>query len=383
MVCIRGKRLVHAFAALLLPLLFTFSVVAEDWAIEVIDSNQGGRSSTLVIDAHGNAHVAYSDPVQSQLRYAFWDKSQNRWFAMTVDRASDAFVSMALDSKQWPHIASLEYGTGRLKYSHWNGQSWATQVLALSSRRLEYYVSIAIDANDRPVLTYYEVNGTDMAVLSLKLRSVAWNGSNWEIRTIDGTSGSGKFNYIAPHSDGRMSVAYANVRDENADLRYAMWDGKEWKPEILLQSQDKLHIRSVAIAVDRNDNPHIAFSTAATHDLKYATRRGNRWEFENVDHFVREGYPDRNGIAVDRHGTPYISASDVGARMLKVWCRVGGKWVGEIVESGSSAFTSSIQVSEREIIVTYYDADSNSLKCARRPLGISSSAERTERVHGR
>jgi hypothetical protein len=365
----KARLTTATLAVPLLSVLLSQAGVAAEWNIETVDPGQGGRGSVLVLDKTGNAHVAYVNPLLNQLKYAFWDHLRNKWFTMIVDKSVDSFASLAVDSHQRPHIACLDYGTGRLKYAHWDGASWTVRIIPLSSKRLEWYVSIAVDLADRPVITFYEINGTDASAYSLKLRSVAWTGSMWEIRTIDSTPGSGKFNYIVRNSDGRMSVAYANVKDENADLRYAFWDGKSWKPEILLRSDDKkYHVGSVAIALDKDDNPHIAFSAAATHEVKYATRRSGRWEFENADRLVQEGYPDRYGIAIDRDGNPYISAFDEGADVLKVLHRAAGKWISEEVDSGSCGFTSSIQLSEREVIVTYYDLVNNSLKCARRPL---------------
>lgn len=358
----------------IVPFLFCVGAAAAQWTINIVDGGHGGKHTALAFDAGGNGHAIYVDETNRELRYAFWDHRLNKWFSMRVDAPCNGYSSMVLDSQGRPHVSYIEYGTGKLKYAMWDGARWTNQVIHVTSRLIEYYTSIALDLNDRPIIAYYEVLDAESPEYSLRLRSVHWTGSLWEMHTVDSAQGSGKFNSIATSPDGHLSIGYANVKDENASLRYAYWNGTAWKPEILAGQHQAYYCRSVAMIVDSSNTPHMTYADVAAHQIRYATRRNGQWTFEVVAPVVREGYPDRNGIALDEAGNPYISFYDAGAGMLKVAHRLGKQWLTEVVDNDFAGFTSSIRISHGEVFVIYYDSMNNSLRCARRPLQPVESA---------
>ena len=89
--------------------------------------------------------------------------------------------------------------------------------------------------------------------------------------------------------------------------------------------------------------------------MKYVTRQKGKWEFQTVDSIVEQAYPDRNGIALDGQGNPYVSYYDAGAGVLKVAHRENGRWVAEIIDQGFAGYTSSIQIANDTIFLTYGD----------------------------
>lgn len=346
---------------------------ASDWRLEVVDSGGGGKFSSLQIDRQGSAHVAYVDDARGQLKYSFWDSALDKWFTTSLD-ISAGFCSLVLDSKQRPHISYIEHE--KLKYARWNGSSWDTQAIQIKAKHIDFYTSITLDAEDNPSITFYEVWGTGDDYL-LHLRRVTWDGKFWTVSTVDPTRGSGKFNSAATDSHGNPHIAYANVRDESASLRYARWNGKSWDIAVLEGGgESNFPVYSVKIAVDRQDVPHIAYTDIRKRLVKYATRKDGKWQFQVVDVLAREAYPDRNGIALDDDGNPYISYFDAGAGVLKLAHREENKWVAEVIDSNGAGFTSSIQIARGTIYITYYDSGADSLKCVRRPLIASETASR-------
>src|ERR1017187_4032096 len=84
---------------------------AATWHIEMIDQGGVGKFTSLKIDKEGNAHLAYVvEDSKETLKYAFWDHALKRWFTMKVAEGA-SFSSMALDSKQHPHISWADSGT--------------------------------------------------------------------------------------------------------------------------------------------------------------------------------------------------------------------------------------------------------------------------------
>lgn len=365
-----SNRMVNVFRLIALFVSVLGLVKASVWQTEMVDIGGGGKYTALTIDKAGNAHTAYFNEPMHELKYAFWDKRLKRWFHMAIDDRCAGFPSMALDSQQRPHIAYIEYGTGRLKYATWTGTSWKTQLIQLNAKLIEYYTSIVLDSEDRPTIAYYEVFGVDTATFELHMRTVKWTGGVWQVSTVDSDYASGKFNSMTVASDDTLHLAYANVKDETASLRYARWNAKTgWSSEVIEGANTPQRTFSVAIALDRRNIPHIAYTDPSKHLVRYATYRGDKWQFLTVDVLAQEGFPDRNGIALDEAGNPYITYHDAGRGMLKIAYLEGARWLAEVVDREFAGFTSSIQIHNGEIFIVYYDSFTNSLKCARRRLG--------------
>lgn len=373
------KNLTANLSFLTLTLLLSagcsLPLFAAEWHHEAVDPNSGGTYSSMRADTSGNLHLAYFDQLRGLLKYGFWDHRLRKWFNTTVD-SSRGFCSLALDSKQNPHISYLVSGEGQMKYAHWNGTSWEKEVIHLRAKDISYYTSIVLDAADNPIISYYEYQGMGEDY-SLQLREVEWKGKYWGGRTIDTTPGSGKFNAMASDSAGNIHAVYANVKDENASLRYARWNGSVWVSEVLegpAEGRANFPVFSVSIALDKKGQPHITYTDVRNRIVKYATRRDGKWDLVKVDAMADVAYPDRNGIAVDDDGTPYISYYDAGAGVLKLAHRVNQKWFAEVVDQNSAGFTSSLQIDHGVIWLTYTDQISGILKFAYRAVDGSDPA---------
>jgi hypothetical protein len=335
------------------------STHAADWQSGVIDG-PGGKFSSLRIDTYGNAHVSY---VSGMLQYSFWDHSLNRWFTTALDRAT-GFCSLTLDSKQHPHISYPEYGSGKLKYTYWDGTAWKMQAVQIQARIINYYTSIALDSKDNPSISFYEELGEGDYLL--RLRMVTWNGKFWELKTVDSDHGSGKFSSIAINSAGYPEIAYGNVEYKNASLRYARWNGRSWEITVLEGAgKPGTSMWSVALVLDKHDVPHIAYSDVINGIIKYATKVDGKWQLQAVDSVSKVAYPDRNGLALDDQGTPYISYYDAGIGVLKVAHRKDQRWVTEVIDQGFVGFTNSLQIHNGTVWVTYGNDTGDVLKFAR------------------
>lgn len=353
----------------------TFPLQGAAWKIAAIDATGTGRYSSLRFDKDGNAHVSYIvEDLGHLLKYAFWDHVQDKWFPMAIDRGA-SFCSLTLDSRQRPHISYADYGTdtgSRLKYAHWDGAEWRKETIPLDSDIIAYYTSIALDQNDRPSISFYEYRGVKGSDFHIRLRVVSWNGKYWEVRTVDGTAGSGKFNSMAADSHGRLLLAYANVDALTAGARFATWDGTTWNTEVVddMHSNDQQVVGyCMALALDKEDAPHLSYWNINVPLIKYAVRKGGKWVTQIVDSPGAPKNLDRNSIAIDDVGNPYLSYYDSGRGQLRVAHREGGRWQIEIVDSGFAGFTSSLQIDHGLVWVTYADEMNSALKVAYRELG--------------
>ena len=348
----------------------------DNWEIETVDQSGAGKSSSLRIDKSGDAHVVYvTDDGAHSLKYGFWDHRLKQWFVMSVASGA-SFCSLALDSHQHPHISYADFGTGpgaKLRYAFWDGSAWHTQAIPLNSDVIAYYTSIGLDATDHPSISFYEYRGQVGTEFSVRLRIVTWTGKLWEVKTLDGENQSGKFNSLAIDLQGHIHVAYANVNALTAGMRYAYWDGRSWSLEAFdgrAENSSLLVGYSVCLALDADGNPHVTYMNYSTPIVKYAVRRAGRWEVQAVDRLGGVAYPDRNSIVIDDRGRAYIGYYDSGQGLLKVAHQEGTKWVVEIVDGGSSGFTSSLQLHDGVLWISYADEAGMGLKVARREMHV-------------
>lgn len=346
------------------------------WSIDLVDHSGITRYTSLRVDSHGNVHVAYVvEDGHYTLKYSFWDHDLKRWFTMPIGGGA-SFCALTLDSKERPYISWADQGTSsgtKLRYAFWDGTAWQIRAIPLNSDVIAYYTSIALDREDHPSLSFYEYRGPQGTELVDRMRVVSWTGKYWAVRTVDGENQSGKFNSLVADSQGRLHLAYANVGGMTAGMRYALWDGKSWNPEVIegLHENNGMYVGyGASLAVDEQGNPHLSYMNDSNGLVKYAVKKNGLWHIEAIDKIAAVAYPDRNSVALDREGHPYISYYDAGRGTLKIAHREGQKWVAEVVDGNGVGFTSSLQIRDGMLWVSYADDTTQGLKVAHAELEL-------------
>ena len=327
------------------------------WQVEAVDTTGMGKYSSMQIDRDGNIHLAYViDDGGHALKYACWDKRIRKWFTMLVANES-GMCSLALDSKQHPHISFADYGSGfgaKLHHAYWDGSQWQERPIRLDSEIVAYYNSIAFDQNDNPSISFYEYRGPKDSEFAIRLRVVMYNGKYWEVRTVDGDGGSGKFNSMAADAKGGLHIGYGNV--SAGDMRYAYWNGSSWALEMVERHSTEAATflgYSAAIAVDKAGVPHVAYSDPNNRIIKYGVRRDGRWQIQGVEKIHGVAYPDRNSIALDDEGRVYITYYDAGRGELRMAFQDHDRWAVGVVDPNNCGFSSSAQIAGGEIWISY------------------------------
>jgi len=247
------------------------------WQIGAVDIT--GEYPSIAIDSDNRPHISYSyygtaytDPPYDDLRYAYWDGSS--WQIETVDGSAESpggvgsvgeYTSIVLDSNNRPHISYYDWINIALKYAYYNGSNWQIETVD-SDGDVGRYSSIALDSNDCPHISY-----SDWTNIALKY--AYYNGSNWQIETVD--SGSvGDYTSIAIDSNNRPHISYYDYF--NDDLRYAYWDGSSWQIETVDGSAESPGSVGMctSIALDSNNRPHISYYDLGNEGLKYAKMGG-------------------------------------------------------------------------------------------------------------
>jgi hypothetical protein len=364
-------------ACALVGALASQAAAGEKWNIRNIDTSGVGRYSSLQFDREGNAHIAYVVEDQRHLlKYAFWDHLLKRWFALTVAQDA-AFGSLALDSKKRPHMAYVDQ-SGWIRYRYWDGSAWQGKPIPYPND-VAPYTSIALDTKNNPHILFVEQKSPSRP--APMLRSLAWNGQYWALRTVDSEAASALLNAMVQGPAGGIHAAYSAVGDGRLNLRYAYWTGDDWKTETADGSP--LQILSLAIGVDGGNEPHIAYVDGASRAVKYAVRTAGKWRVEIATWVKDAFFADRCGLALDGEGTPYISFYDAGLKALKVAYLENNKWTAETVDSDASGYSNCVQLSGGTIWITYAGERDGTLKSASKKLHEVESARQVDDPHAR
>ena len=166
------------------------------WIDDVVDVEEDlGQFSSLVVDGN-TAHVAYYDAINRDLKYTRYQidpPAAVPGYPETVVATGEvgAYCSLALDSAGNPRISYQDRTANfQLMYIAYDGAVWQTPETVddggLSMDDVGSYTSIAVDANNRAHISYYdETNNV--------LKYAYWNGSKWVIEVVDNNGDVGMF----------------------------------------------------------------------------------------------------------------------------------------------------------------------------------------------
>ena len=363
-----GICLVLGWGLMLLP----STSIAQIWHSESLDSGSGhdvGQFSALAIDHDGDLHAAYWDATgnapRGQLIYAFRAHGDKRWSRMAVDQ-DGTYVSMAVDNRDHPHFAYVSRRETGLHYAYWDGTKWHKQII--DPGHINYFTSIQLDSDGHPRISYYLYH-LPTGEYSLHLKYAYFDGKSWYIQTVDPRMHTGKMNSLAVDRQGNPHIAYSYL-GTTGDMLYAHWQGSNWQFSAAdLAKTENTHLGyGNNIALDSKGYPHIVYFDNVKNNVKYASWDGNRWITEVVDHVVSLEELDRIAIKMDAQDRPHLAYYDAGSGLLKYAVQGMHSWQIEVVDhQGNVGLRPSLALDDHdEPYVCYYDLSNHALRLAYR-----------------
>jgi hypothetical protein len=267
-------------------LVFATNAPADGWHFEMADESRWvGWSCSLVLDENEYPHIAYYDVWGDDnygFRYVHWDGSE--WQVEVLQEWGGknhvGGVGIEFDSAGRLNIAyRAPYNDGdALWYARWNGSEWQKEIVDFDPENdVARSVSLELDSQDRPHISYT----TNTMPGCTMLRYAHWNGSEWRIDIIEDTGNVGWSCSLELDSKEYPHIAYQDECFEK--LSYASWNGTSWEIETVVSGRGAGF--GVSMVMDEDYYPHIAYVQTYPHDeydVKYAWWGGSEWDFDTV-----------------------------------------------------------------------------------------------------
>lgn len=283
------------------------------------------------------------------------------WSVETVD-TSATYTSLAVDSQGNVHIAYGDGDTRNLRYAFRpvNSSRWFT--MTVDSQLQEFSTHLALDSEGRPHICY----------TPRMLKYAHWDGKQWRIQRVEPT-GTIEFTCsVAVASDGTPHLAWYQTRIGGGEnfyhLKYAVLKSDIWLARTV--DFDGEAGKWSSLVLDDAGRPTLAYSRFPTSILKLAEWSGKEWRTSVIDSagldHVEGGRGMGNSMVRDAQGTLYVSYYHNEA--LRFAVRRGDRWVVQSVDSvsprgGWVGFWSSLALDHQESPQISYE-DGGSLKLA-------------------
>lgn len=323
--------------------------------ITLATSAQAGYGSSIRLDADGRPHISYVN-TEEELKYAHWTGSA--WESQVVGSVDftlpiDMYygrkrTSLALDSLGQPHIAYVDHG---LKYTHWNGTAWQLETVEAFEEDDDHLGAwLALDAGDRPRISYCWSG----------LKYAAWDGSQWKLTKFEGDNC--KITALALDAGGKAHISHVtnNPGGDAEALYYVHWDGSQWMNEQVTTDIYTWGVEEEApLALDSLGKPHFVFFD--NNLLKYAVQDGGTWDIQTIDAFAYQGrHPSLALDSLDRPHIVYYGGQGSNGLRYRYWS--GQVWVYSSLGIPAGRGNTSLALDEHGIPhVSTYDSEHGDL----------------------
>jgi len=309
-----------------------------NYGVEIQQYITSANTNRFVVrTSNGDLHCVYlrkTDAVYTRLCYGKSINNGLSWTEtiFTPEGYSQVDPCIAVDSNDHIHIlwasssAEHPWGVEQLRYIKYT-TSWSEMVYITDEGYSVGSPALAIDSNDILHLVYQGVpSGYSNHMIGYKKYTTSWSATTW-LTTGDAQNTQQYTPSIAVDSNDNLHVAFnGRVEDAVSHIRYRQCVSGSWTGITEITPGDLNHFAPVSMAVDSNDNVHMTWHGYAgntypqLHYKKYTDGVG----FGSTIILTDGNYPQYTPrLSIDGEGTIYIiwGGTSVGSpTMYQIRC---------------------------------------------------------------
>gem|GEM_PF-3136773 len=334
-----------------------FILSGEGWVFETVETfDSSGRATSLAFDADGTPHISYVNNDDDNLEYAW--RSSTGWEIESVDGPSieDVETSLALTVDGTPCIAYVSDSSQ--KYAYRDDTGWHIETVADWTHS---WTSLALDSKDHPHIAAYGgsyiCDGDTTSDRYYYLQYAYNDGSGWLVEFVDSGNNAGLFCSIALDISGYPHMVHWD--QYNNERHYCWKDATGWHVENLGGGSGY----DFSIQIDDDGFAHMSYSTGGS--IEYAHKTVSGWSVQTVA--TPEGGGYWTSLALDDLMLPHITYCCYGVGDLGYAFYDGSYWwIETVMDEGSVGRDNSLALDSNCLPhISYIDDSNNELVYAR------------------
>jgi hypothetical protein len=234
------------------------------WQVEAAaDAGHDGWDSTIAIGSDGVVRAAGVEPEQFGLENGveYYERRDGAWIVQPIGSGPIPYefnVSLALDGDGFPALTYFEAVDGDLVFASFDGSAWSMEVVA-SEGTVGMFSSLAFDAEGQPHISFFETAEATTGIIHYASRDADGGWTVEEIAELDdvelGMTGTRRNSAIAVDATGVPHV----VLSDRSVLSYAVRGVDGWEVEELAQAGAAPLGQLVSFQLGADGAPHLSF----------------------------------------------------------------------------------------------------------------------------
>lgn len=260
-----------------------------------------GKYTSIAIDSYGQPHISYtkfyprSDRIYHKLKYVYFNRNDGLWKIYLVKEAGAGvaslneglFTSIAIDSRDRPHIVFLDDDHDKVRYvfsareNNWTF-SYPTSAGIGQYDNLGGWNSLVLrlgELQDKPYIAFYDKSRGALTMAEGSYKTDIKNYT-WNTYRIDNSGDVGLFASLAVQDSKTFGVSYFDESWD--DLRFAKGNGSNWDVNVVTGPNIRAG-RYTSLVFDFNQKPHITYFDFSDGMLYEAYQITTTWKFRPID----------------------------------------------------------------------------------------------------
>ncbi len=348
-------------------------------SVVVVDTDAVFSATSLELDTTDHPVIAYYDSASVDLQLVHCNDPNcagGEESIVTVDSVGDvgSNASLALDAADNPVVSYYDATNGHLKVAHCNDPNCAggdESIVAVDrAGTVGVFTSLALDAAGNPVISYYDFGNFDLKLAHCNDANCA--GGDETIVAVDEAGDVGSDSSLALDAAGNPVVSYHDAGELDLKLAHCndpnCFGGDE--SIVTVDSAGRVG-RTTSLTLDAAGNPVVGYHDFGTLQLKAAHCNEPNCAGGDESIVSVDGSAGSTSLELDAIGNPVVSYQDGTNTSLKVVhcndvdCAGADEPIFTVDSEGRVGLDTSLELDNRgNPVVSYRDWSNEDLKLA-------------------